>query len=88
VDLSFGCCGESTNIFKQQVAEVSTSFAWPGVSLRSFAAPTSNPPAILEAHAEHRRGLHIYTTRTNVSWSSQIFEVTQGFWLHRHFLQI
>jgi len=61
--VSFHICGETTNISQLQLAEVCISFAWPGESLRSFAAPTSNPPAILEAHAEHRRGLHIYTTR-------------------------
>jgi len=53
----FQLCGETTNILQLQVAEVSISFAWPGVSSRPFAAPTSHPPAILEAYAEHRRGL-------------------------------
>jgi len=65
--VSFGICGKTTNISQLQLAEVCISFAWSGESLRSFAALTSNPPAILEAHAEHRRGLnHMYTTGVGI----------------------
>jgi len=64
--VSFRICGETTNTSQLQLAEVCISFAWPGESLRSFAAPTSNPPAILEAHAEQRRGLHMHTTGVGI----------------------